>query len=155
MGFIFFWKPNVGDYGWLSNWHISDFKIKDVSYTSVEQYIMSSKAVLFKDNGCEKKIMGTNNPNAQRSLGRKVKNFDEKMWDANKEQILYDGLYAKFSQDDDLKEKLLATGNKTLVEASPFDRIYGIGLRMDDSRALNKKTWAIFEYLYSKWGKIC
>ena len=141
MGFIFFWKPNVGAYGWLSNWHISNFKIKGITYASVEQYIMNSKAVLFKDKASEKKIMGTSNPNMQRSLGRKVKNFDDKVWDVNKEQILYDGLHDKFSQDDDLKKKLLATGNETLVEASPFDRIYGIGLRENDLRALNKKTW--------------
>jgi ribA/ribD-fused uncharacterized protein len=141
MEFIFFWKPDKGNYGWLSNWYISDFIVKNIKYTSVEQYIMSSKASLFNDKNIEQKIMSTADPNKQRSLGRKVKNFDNSIWDKNKEKILYTALQAKFTQDIELKKKLLSTKNKTLVEASPFDRIYGIGLSETNPKALDKKTW--------------
>jgi ribA/ribD-fused uncharacterized protein len=85
--------------------------------------------------------MSTADPNKQRSLGRKVKNFDNSIWDKNKEKILYTALQAKFTQDIELKKKLLSTKNKTLVEASPFDRIYGIGLSETNPKALDKKTW--------------
>jgi ribA/ribD-fused uncharacterized protein len=88
-----------------------------------------------------KMIMKATNPNMQKRLGRSVKNFDASHWEHICQQIVYDANYAKFNQNAHLKRTLLATRGTTLVEASPVDPIWGIGLAEDDPRALNRDTW--------------
>jgi len=99
--------------------------------------MMHSKAILFSDPVVAAKILKTSSPKAQKKLGRQVKNFDEEVWLANRERIVEEGNYWKYMYGSDegegkedgrgLKEKLLATGNKEIVEASPMDRIWGVG----------------------------
>jgi ribA/ribD-fused uncharacterized protein len=89
--------------------------------------MMAGKARLFGDVETEAKIMKTTDPRTIKKLGRAVKNFDEKKWNEHKYKIVLAGNIFKFSQNPELKKWLLDTGNKTIVEASPYDKIWGIG----------------------------
>jgi len=133
--FEFFWS------GPFSQWHPSSFVINGVKYNCAEQYMMAEKARMFKDAKSLRKIMKTNSPREQKALGRKVKNFNVGKWQSAAKDIVYRASMAKFTQDEKLKEILLATGDKILVEASPYDKIWGIGLAKDDKRAQSRSTW--------------
>lgn len=103
--------------------------------------MMYSKAMLFGDNNVAQQILKTSDPKAQKALGRKVKGFDEVLWNQHKCSIVEQGTYLKFSQNLELKKQLLATGNKILVEGSPYDTIWGVGLKWDDPKILDQKNW--------------
>ena len=118
----------------------SRFTIDGQIYTWAEQYMMSMKAIIFKDYDTLEKILNAKSPNEVKKLGRSVCNFIEAEWDKNKYKIVVDGNTAKFSQNEKLKKKLLDTGSKILVEASPYDRIWGIGFN-DDTALQNKDKW--------------
>lgn len=126
---------------YLSNWYYSDFRVDNIKFTSMEQYMMYSKAVLFKDIDIANEILKTNDFKTIKSLGRQVRNFDDNIWDLNKESIIYKGLYAKFTQNEDLKEKLLSTNNKLLAECAVNDKVWGIGLSMKDPDRLKPFKW--------------
>ena len=133
--FYFFWKHR------LSQWHMSNFVINGTVFVCAEQYMMYSKSLLFNDLETSYKIMDSRNPHEHQKLGRVVKNFDLNVWNENARKIVYTGNYARFTQNEDDKELLLSTGDKTCVEASPVDKIWGIGLAATDPRALNRATW--------------
>jgi ribA/ribD-fused uncharacterized protein len=133
--FTFFW------HGPFSQWHKSTFMVNGVEYVTAEQFMMAEKARLFNDEDICRQILETNNPKKQKSLGRKVKDFNPQLWDKHKFSIVYLGNYAKFTQNVELKHTLLNTGSTTLVEASPLDKIWGIGLATDDIRASNRNEW--------------
>ena len=133
--FVFFWG------GKFSQWYKADMVIYGVKYNCCEQYMMAEKARLFEDDEIESKIMESKNPKEQKALGRKVKNFDPERWDSVARDVVYEGNYAKFNQNKDCLEELFQTGEKTIVEASPYDKIWGIGLAGDDPRAANRSTW--------------
>jgi len=142
---ILFFEP-TSEYGWLSNWYLSDFVVDDIIFHSGEQWFMYSKANLFADEDTKSKILhySLDRPSDNKkikSLGREVKEFDEVFWRRYREDLVYKGLYAKFSQNEDLKQKLLATGDKMLVEASPYDKIWGIGLSRWDYAAQDMNQW--------------
>ncbi|WP_242975149.1 NADAR family protein [Anaerovirgula multivorans] len=99
------------------------------------------KAKLFADEEIAQKILKVKSPIQQKVLGRKVRHFDQKIWESNCKKVVYDGNYAKFTQNTDLKQLLMKTKGTTLVEASPTDRIWGVGLAEEDSRILDRKTW--------------
>lgn len=105
---------------------------------------MYHKAMFFGDQEIAKKIMATKEPKKQKGFGRKVANFDAKMWDLEKSRVVEEGNYHKFMhslvQRENLKAMLLATGDRALVEASPFDRVWGIGYKAEDAEA-NKPYW--------------
>lgn len=103
--------------------------------------MMAQKAYIFMDNQSLYKIMDTDNPREQKRLGRQVKNFDAKDWDAKSKLVVERGNIAKFAQNYNLSEALRNTKGTTLVEASPYDKIWGIGLTSNDPRALNRATW--------------
>lgn len=134
-GFVFFWS------GWPSQWHPSPFSVEGVAYTCAEQFMMAEKARLFGDEATLKAILATQSPREHRALGRKVTPFDNARWTAACQEIVYRGNLARFEQNADLRELLLATGDSTLVEASPTDRIWGIGLAADDPRATQRSAW--------------
>jgi hypothetical protein len=134
-GFVFFWN------GWPSQWHPADFTIDGVAYTCAEQFMMAEKARLFGDDEVLRQILATASPREQKALGRNVRGFEEERWTAACREVVYRGNVGKFSQNADLKALLLATGDKTLVEASPTDRIWGIGLAADDRRATDRSAW--------------
>jgi len=133
--FVLFWG------GKFSQWHKADMVIDGVEYNCCEQYMMSEKARLFGDNDSESKIMESRNPREQKALGRKVKNFDADKWNEVSRIVVFKANFAKFSQNDDCFEELMDTGEKTIVEASPYDKIWGIGLAASDVRALDRSTW--------------
>jgi len=133
--FIFFWS------GPFSNWMPSPFEIDGVWYNCVEQFMMAEKARLFKDEASLKKIMSAVDPREQKAYGRQVAGFNKEQWEQVARDLVYKGCYAKFTQNQDLKQVLIDTAGATLVEASPEDPIWGIGLRKTDPRALNRATW--------------
>lgn len=127
--------------GPASQWAAGDFTIEGVVYNCAEQYMMAEKARLFNDDDALKIIMGTNNPKIQKATGRTVRHFDAHKWDANRKLIVYRANLAKFTQILEYREWLLATDGTTLVEASPWDTIWGIGLDSSDPRAKDRSTW--------------
>lgn len=113
---------------YLSQWYKCEFTDAVYTYSSTEQYMMAQKAFLFSDFETHDKILAATNPAVIKKLGRQVKNFDENVWVENRERIVYSGNLLKFMQNADLKELLLATGDAIIAEASPYDRIWGIGV---------------------------
>jgi ribA/ribD-fused uncharacterized protein len=110
-------------------------------YCCAEQAMMAQKAMLFKDQDTFQKIMATTNPKEHQSLGRQVKNFNQLVWDTMSSLIVYDISLLKFSQNEKHRQFLLDTGDTILVEASPFDPIWGISLGVDDPRAQDMSQW--------------
>lgn len=127
--------------GPFSQWEIAPFTILGVGYNCAEQFMMAEKARLFGDETALAKIMKAKHPADQKRVGRKVVGFDNERWQSNAKLIVYRGTVAKFTQNAHLLAELQVTGNKTLVEASPTDRIWGIGLAEDDPRALDRSQW--------------
>jgi ribA/ribD-fused uncharacterized protein len=138
---IFFWG------GIYSNWYISPFSIGGRDYNCVEQYMMASKAYIFNDIFTFEKIMLEKSPSKQKKLGRQVKNFDSKYWDKICIPIITNGVTEKFRQNKHLLNELLSTGNKKFVEASPYDKIWGIGLGMDNPDIYEESKWDGKNYL--------
>ncbi len=124
-----------------SQWASVPMKINNIKYCTAEQYMMAEKARLFKDKNALKMIMVTSNPSIQKSWGKKVRNFDKNKWEIKAKNIVFEGNYAKFTQNPSLKDQLLSTGNKIIVEASPYDCIWGIGLDIQDNRILDPQKW--------------
>ena len=135
--FVFFYG------GPFSQWCESFFTIDGVKYNCAEQYMMAEKSRLFKDDETLDKIMDTSNPYDMKMVyGRNVKNFDVEIWQKHCRDIVYRGNYAKFTQNEDLKRDLLSTGNKEIVEASPTDTIWGIGMgEYEIPFIYDKKNW--------------
>lgn len=140
MGVVCFHNPNE-DNGYLSNWYPSRFIIDGVTFTSMEQYMMYQKAVCFHDVNVAAQILATDDVAQIKALGRLVKNYDDNHWNGVRQIIVYNGLYAKFSQNQDLKTQLLATGDSLLAECAVKDRIWGIGLSMHDPDRLDRSKW--------------
>jgi ribA/ribD-fused uncharacterized protein len=132
---VFFWD------GIYSQWYWADMVIDNIEYNSCEQYMMHQKALLFGDTDIAELIMQETNPREQKKFGRQIKGFDKSIWDKNCMSIVYEGNYAKFTQNPELKEQLLATGDRVLVEASPFDNIWGIGMGENDENVDDPSFW--------------
>jgi ribA/ribD-fused uncharacterized protein len=126
----------------FSNWHPCSFEDKEGNqYSCSEQYMMAQKALLFGDKEIFEEIMDEPNPKFQKELGRKVKGFDSKIWNDNAKRIVYEGCKLKFEQNEKLLKVLLDTKGTFLVEASPYDRIWGIGLGEDDPAIHDPANW--------------
>ncbi|MBP1550097.1 MAG: NADAR family protein, partial [Oscillospiraceae bacterium] len=108
---------------------------------SMEQYMMYKKAQLFNDTEIMQEILSTDNVGKIKMLGRSVKNYDEVMWNGVRQIVVYEGLYAKFNQNESLRKKLLATENDILAECAVSDCIWGIGLAMNDEKRLSTEEW--------------
>lgn len=134
---VLFWQPP----GVFGQWTDSVFTVDGVTYRCAEQFMMAEKARLFGDEATRAKILASESPREHKALGRAVKNFDGAVWDAACLDIVVRGNLAKFGQDPRLRAALLATGDKLLVEASPLDKIWGVGLRADDPRIHDPANW--------------
>lgn len=125
----------------LSQWYPCEFEAEGTKYTSAEQYMMAEKARLFGDEEIRAQILKTSDPAICKKLGRKVRNFNQEKWNKNRENIARKGNFYKFSQNAKLREFLLSTGDKILVEASPRDHIWGIGMGKSNPDALDPAKW--------------
>ena len=125
----------------LSQWWMEDFWSIANSYLCMEQYMMAGKAQLFGDEEIRKEILECSDPKQMKALGRKVRGFDQKVWDKFKYAIVLRGNWCKFSQNRDLREFLLSTGDSVLVEASPYDNIWGIRLAASSPEARDPMKW--------------
>lgn len=135
--FTFFWKNRSP----FSNWYPSIFTYGGQTFSCGEQFMMWAKAFTFHDLETVDKIMKTSSHKEHQELGRQVKEYDDEIWADMRYQVMVLGLYAKFSQNERLKELLLATGDTIIAEASPSDKIWGIGLVADDPLAQDMKNW--------------
>lgn len=127
--------------GYLSNWYLLDFYVDNIQYSSMEQYMMYQKALLFNDMEIAEQILNTTNVGKIKALGRSVKNYNDILWNGMRQLIVYQGLLEKFQQNITLKENLLATQNHILAECAVRDRIWGIGLSMKDERRFDMNEW--------------
>ncbi len=127
--------------GCLSQWWPAPFTIDGVSYLTAEHWMMAEKARLFADDDGLAAVLAATSPGAAKAAGRKVKGFDEARWLQVGYGVVVTGNLAKFTQNADLREFLVATGRKVLVEASPYDRIWGIGMAANDPDAQRPSGW--------------
>lgn len=127
--------------GYLSNWYLSDFYVSGIQYSSMEQYMMYQKALLFNDTEIARQILNTTDTGKIKALGRSVRNYEEILWNGMRQLIVYQGLLEKFQQNMEIKERLLATRDHILAECAVRDKIWGIGLSMKDERRFDLNEW--------------
>ena len=144
--FLFFWGHQPSKDGsitssCLSQWWMTSFIANTFQYKTAEHYMMAEKARLFEDKDKLEKILLSEHPHEAKKLGRQVRNFDAQVWNEYKYEFVKQGNYYKFSQNQDLKAYLLTTKNRVLVEASPRDRIWGIGMGKSNENAQNPNLW--------------
>ena len=144
--YVFFWghKPKVPgrvDRSCLSNWFPSPFVVDGVRYPTTEHFMMASKARLFSDDRIYEQIVAAGGPSKAKALGRQVRGFREEVWAEHRFGIVVAGNYAKFDQTSELGTFLIGTGTRVLVEASPRDRIWGIGMSRDNEQARDPARW--------------
>lgn len=144
--FLFFYghtpsKDNQITETCFSQWWMASFIVDGVYYSCAEQYMMAEKARMFEDKEMLEAILKAKHPKEMKAYGRAVKNFDQKKWESSCYEIVKKGNMEKFSQNLELKEYLLGTQNRILVEASPRDRIWGIGMGKQNPDAENPIKW--------------
>lgn len=144
--FLFFWghtnkyNEKVGKCC-FSQWYESQFLVDGIFYKTAEHWMMAHKALLFNDRENYQKIIDSNNPGEAKKLGREVQNYDEQIWNEHKFEIVKAGNIHKFSQYPEFAEYLLKTENRILVEASPVDPVWGIGLSQESEDCKNIYAW--------------
>ncbi|MFJ9854331.1 NADAR family protein [Streptomyces sp. NPDC101150] len=127
--------------GCFSQWWPSPFTVDGVRYATAEHWMMAGKARLFDDAEAERRAISAGHPKQAKDAGRKVRGFDDAVWQRHRFALVVEGSLHKFGQDAALREFLLGTNSRVLVEASPMDRIWGIGLAADDERAGDPARW--------------
>lgn len=125
----------------LSQWWPSPFAVEGVTYATAEHWMMAGKARLFEDPEAERRVLAAEHPAEAKKAGRLVRGFDEAIWERERFAIVVEGSVRKFTADAALREFLLGTGERVLVEASPVDRVWGIGLAADDEAAADPERW--------------
>jgi ribA/ribD-fused uncharacterized protein len=143
--FVFFWRhtpvgPEI-DRRCLSQWSPHGFVVGDTTYATAEHFMMAEKARIFGDEEVRQQILRATTPKTVKALGRKVRNFDEATWREQRFDVVLRGSKAKFSSDAKLREYLLSTASAVLVEASPLDRVWGIGVAEDHADATHPSKW--------------
>lgn len=144
--YLFFWghQPrHIGRIGQecLSQWYDASFIVDGIHYATAEHFMMAEKARLFADTQTCAQILAASHPDVAKKLGRVVQNFDEAVWQQHRFGIVVNGNQAKFTQNHRLQDFLLHTGERVLVEASPFDTIWGIGLAEADAHIAEPTSW--------------
>jgi ribA/ribD-fused uncharacterized protein len=145
MKFVFFWGHQISKNGisatCFSQWYPAQFVIDSVQYPTAEHYMMAQKAELFNDPETLELILKAPTPAAAKALGRQVRGFDDARWLAQRFAIVVRANVAKFGQNPELGEFLKSTGTAVIVEASPVDRVWGIGLAKADAQAHDPNQW--------------
>lgn len=143
--FVFFWGHQAGKNGvtasCFSQWYDAPFVIDGQRYLTAEQFMMAEKAALFGDHETRRQVLQAPDPSAAKALGRRVSGFDEATWLENRFSIVVRANEAKFAQNPELQSFLKQTGSGILVEASPVDKVWGIGLAKDDLKARDPNLW--------------
>lgn len=144
--FVFFWGHTPGRSGEVgfecfSQWYPAPFEVDGVRFATAEHFMMAGKARLFEDRAAEAQILAAPTPAEVKRLGREVKGFNEATWNERRFGIVVRGNIEKFSQNPALREVLLRTTTDVLVEASPTDSVWGIGLAASDERARDPLAW--------------
>ena len=144
--FYFFWghtqkDEKLIDKSCFSQWFPAPFTVEGVLYQTAEHWMMAKKAELFNDIEIRQQILESAKPAFAKELGRKVKNFNDEKWSKACFEIVVEGNINKFSQLEQLRKFLLYTGDKVIVEASPRDTIWGIGLSQDNPKAMSPSAW--------------
>lgn len=137
---VFFHLPNE-PYGFLSNWYMSSFDLEGVHYSSMEQYIMYHKCMLFGDQATAKKVLLTDDPSEQQKLGKLCSGYINGVWAGARQAIAMRGLLAKFSQNTDLREQLINTNDAYLVECAHSDKIWACSIRLNESERFDAAKW--------------
>lgn len=127
--------------GFFSQWYPQHFFVDGTEYRCAEQYMMAMKAKTFNDQEALDKIMVAKDPSLQKAIGRTVKNFDPSVWNPVAKDFVYKANMAKFTANPALLDYILSTGDRELVEASPTDKIWGIGMATHDPDLLDKTKW--------------
>ncbi|OXS32815.1 hypothetical protein CHR28_24310 [Streptomyces sp. XY006] len=125
----------------LSQWWPSPFTVDGVRYATAEHWMMAGKARLFEDAAAERAVLAAGHPAEAKKAGRLVRGFDETVWARERFRIVVEGSVHKFAAHPELQGFLLGTGDRVLVEASPVDRVWGIGLAADDEAAMDPERW--------------
>jgi ribA/ribD-fused uncharacterized protein len=143
--YIYFWghsqRSSGIDESCLSQWFPSEFRVRGHRFPTAEHFMMFQKADLFGDSTSAEAILAADSPGAAKALGRKVRGFDNQTWVEHRWNIVVEGSLEKFSQNASLRHYLLNTGQRVLVEASPVDRIWGIGLDKASAQNLSPAEW--------------
>ena len=132
---VYFWR------GEFSNWHPCQFVYLDNTFHSTEQAFMWRKAMCFKDKETADKILLTTDSQQAKRLGRLIKNYNEEIWGTARFWFMVYVNIQKFKQNPNLKKLLIDTENRILVEASPYDKIWGVGLEEENPLILDEKNW--------------
>ena len=140
MDMVCFHNPDEEN-GYLSNWYIREFEVDGIKFSSMEQYMMYKKAICFSDNKIAQQILQTADVSEIKALGRKVLNYNDCVWNGKRQIVVYEGLCAKFLQNYDLRANLKGTGTAVLAECAVKDRIWGIGLSMNDPDRFEMEKW--------------
>lgn len=144
--YVWFWghrpRPDgrVGP-GCFSQWWPSPFTVDGITYATAEHWMMAGKARLFDDAEAERRVLDASHPKQAKDAGRTVRGFDEETWLRHRFGLVVEGNVHKFGHHPELRDYLLGTGSRVLVEASPVDRVWGIGLAADDERAADPARW--------------
>lgn len=125
----------------LSQWWPSPFVVDGKHYATAEHWMMAGKARLFGDERAEERVLSAAHPAEAKKAGRLVRGFDEAIWERERFRVVVEGSVHKFASDDALRAFLLGTGDRVLVEASPLDRVWGIGLAATDEAASDPERW--------------
>jgi ribA/ribD-fused uncharacterized protein len=125
----------------LSQWWPASFEVDGDHYATAEHFMMAEKARLFADGETRSRILNAPSPDAAKRLGREVRGFNEDTWAASRFDIVVRASVAKFQQNVSLARFLRGTNGRVLVEASPVDSIWGIGLAADVPDATNPEKW--------------
>jgi ribA/ribD-fused uncharacterized protein len=144
--FLFFWghqpeRDGSAGRGCLSQWWPAPFTVDGVEFATAEHYMMWRKATLFDDLDSAGEVLRAPHPHRAKELGRGVRGFDQRRWEQHRDEIVLTGCLAKFGQHAELRRFLLGTGDRVLVEASPVDSVWGIGLAADDPRCEDPEQW--------------
>jgi ribA/ribD-fused uncharacterized protein len=144
--YLFFWgnqpsKDGTITKSCLSQWWLADFRVAGINYRSTEHWMMAEKARLFNDDKVLSQILATQSPAEAKKLGREIHGFEPEIWEAHKIEIVVAGNLHKFGQHQNLARFLRATNDRVLVEASPVDTIWGIGLPADSPDANKPTQW--------------
>lgn len=137
---FFFHRPEE-PHGYLSNWYTSPFDLDGMHFSSVEQYIMYRKCMIFGDETSAKAVLATEDTATQQAIGRKAAGYIGSVWAGMRQMVVLRGLMAKFSQNEDLKQKLLDTGDAHLVECAGSDKIWACGIRLNDDKRFDAANW--------------